>query len=237
MKSLQGDYRREHLFTLRQSLECYKFSEQQIIQCDQQIESLVHEHTQQTQMTFEFYEPITTVKKPCKNAPHFDAQESLYRMVGVDLTEIPGINEITAQKIIFEIGLDMTKWPTVKHFTSWLGLSPNNKISAGKILSHSTRKVKNYASDALRLAAASLRKSQTYLGAFFRRIKSKSSTPEAITATARKIAVLIYTMIRKHKPYKELGADFYIQQHSQRMLKNLQRNAQKLGYTLVPQVN
>jgi len=154
-------------------------------------------------------------------------------MSGVDLTRIEGIDETTALTILSEIGLDMSKWPSEKHFTSWLGLSPQRRISGGKVLSSRTRPTTNRAAAALRLAAASLHHSHSALGAYFRRMKSRLGTPKAITATAHKLARLVYSMLKHGTAYVAQGLETYEQQYRERMVKNLSRQARELGYALV----
>lgn len=140
---------------------------------------------------------------------------------------------MTALGLIAEIGLDMTKWATSKNFTSWLGLAPNNKISGGKILSSRTKRTGSPASLKLRMSASSLYRSDCWLGAFLRRMKAKAGAPQGITAAARKQAVLLYTMIKTGQPYQEAGGDYYEKHHEEKMLKNLKRKAEIMGYELV----
>jgi hypothetical protein len=153
---------------------------------------------------------------------------------GVDLTQIDGINALTAQTVLSEIGLDMSKWKTVKHFSSWLSVCPYNDITGGKVIKSGTKKSQNRAAKSLRLAARSLIYSDSYLGAFLRRIKARSDAPTAITATAHKLARIIYAMLRDQSAYIDPGADFFEEQYRQRAVKNLQRKAKKLGFTVVP---
>lgn len=154
-------------------------------------------------------------------------------MQGVDFTAIPGLNELTVQTVISEIGTDMSKWPTEKHFTSWLGLSPTNKISGAKILSSRTRKVKNSAAIAFRTAACSAGKTQTAIGAFMRRIKSKAGAPKAITATARKIACLFYRLLKYGSDYVEDGLEYYEKKYEANLVEKAKKMAKRLGYELV----
>ena len=230
-KSLQGNYKREHLFALKQAVALYDFYDQQLRDCDEELEALY--------ATFD--PPSTAVEPPKvkkgkrrKNQAHFDLATSLYNMTGVDLTQIEGIDALTAQVILSEIGPDVSKWPTVKHFASWLGLSPQNDVSGGRILRRGTKKTNNRAALALRVAAQSLTHSHSALGGFYRRMRAKHGAPKAITATAHKLARIIYHMLKYRKPYVSPGERYYEEQYQERMLRNLKRKANKLGMKLVP---
>ena len=155
-------------------------------------------------------------------------------MTGVDLTRIDGVDAYTALKVISEIGADMTKWPSAKHFASWLGLSPNNRITGGKVISSKAKPSANRAAAALRLAANALHRSDSALGALLRRKKAHLGAPKAITATAHKLARLIYTMLRYGQAYVDAGAEYYESQYQQRALRAAKRRAAQLGYQLVP---
>jgi len=152
----------------------------------------------------------------------------------VDLTQIDGVNVVSAQKIISEIGLDMRKWPTVKHFTSWLNLCPNNQITGGKVIKRARKKRANSAAQALSMAAQSLNRSQSALGAFYRRMRAKHGPPKANVAATHKLARIIYFMLKHKTPYRDFGADHYEHQQRQRQICNLQRQAQRLGYSIEP---
>jgi transposase len=231
--ALQGNYRFEHLFVLKQALAQYDFCDRQIRECDAQIETMY------ASLPASEYDdddvpppPKPTRRKPRKNQAHFDLATSLYHMVGVDLTAIDGIDALLAQKIIAEIGLDMSRWPTVKHFASWLGLSPQNKKSGGKILSRRTKKTKNRANAAFRVAAQSLSRSHSALGGFYRRMKAKLGAGQANVATAHKLARIVYYMLKYRKPYQDPGEAYYDQQWRERAIRNLNRKAASLGLTL-----
>ena len=155
-------------------------------------------------------------------------------MTGVDLTRINGIDGFTALKVISEVGTDMTKWPSAKHFASWLGLSPNNLITGGRVMSSKTKPNASRAAAALRLAAHGLHRSDSALGAFLRRKKAQIGAPKAITATAHKLARLIYSMLRYGQDYVDAGAEYYETQYQQRALRAAKRRAAQLGYQLVP---
>jgi len=154
-------------------------------------------------------------------------------MCGVDLTRIDGIDVTTALAVLAEIGADMSKFPSVKHFTSWLGLCPGTKITGGKLLSGKTQCCANRAAQALRLAAAALRSSHSALGAYFRRLCSRMDKPKAVTAAAHKLARLIYTMLTKGQEYTDQGQDYYEQRYRERVLRQLSKRAEKLGMRLV----
>lgn len=245
VQALQGDYRPEHLFTLRQALSLYEFYWQQIVECDKQIEACL------TQMGANRAMPQEPAKacdadgngatnKPRKkkrvggNAPTFDIQSHLIKLCGgVDVTEIDGMNVVTGLSAISETGLDMSKWPTEKHFCSWLALSPNNRISGGKILSAKTKKVASRVACTFRMAAQSLHSSPTALGAFYRRIKSRLGGKAAVTATAHKIARLYYNMLKYGRDYVDQGQDYYNTRYQDKLIKGLQRKAAEMGYQLV----
>jgi len=231
-KSLEGHYKREHLFALKQALELYDFYDQQLQACDTELEAMYQEFDPPENPGTP--PPASRTQKRRKNQAHFDLAPALYRLTGVDLTQIDGVDELTVQNVLSEIGTDMSKWPTVKHFTSWLHLCPNNKITGGKVIQTGVQPTKNRASAALRVAAASLKSSDSALGAFFRRLRARLGTPVAITATAHKLARIIYFMLKERKPYHDFGADFYDLQYRTRVLHNLNRRAAKLGFRLEP---
>jgi transposase len=210
-------------------VELYEFNRQQIIACEATIEQHVGSFESQTDQPLESSAKVT---KAVRKTLSFDAHTELYRMTGVDLTRIDGISATTALKVISEIGLDMTCWPTVKHFTSWLGLCPGTKVSGGKSLSGRTKLVTNRAATALRLAAQSLHRSNSALGAYYRRQRIRLGTPKAITATAHKLARIIYGVLKHGTDYIDLGQEHYEQQYQQTRIKNLRRQAKSLGFEL-----
>jgi transposase len=247
-KSLEGNYRKEHLFSLRQAHDAYEFFHAQIHKCEMEIQNIL-KTIQDKQIpckdeswpsSNENKQQIGPIKK---NRPkttynrspyHFDAKSELQKVTKADLTTIPGINENIAMKILSEIGTDMSPWRSAKAFASWLGLCPGNKVSGGKVLSSKTKPSDNKVAQALRMAAASLYKSSCYLGAFFRRMRSRLGTPKAITATAHKFAKIIYRMLVNGENYRELGENYYEQRYQERILKNLKKRAEEMGYTLTP---
>jgi transposase len=231
-RALQGHWREEHLFALAQALDLYEFYHHKIRECDAKIST--HLQTFADRSAGQPLPPSPRPRKRGRNQPAFAARAPLYRMTGVDLTQIEGIDETTALIVLSEIGCDMRRWPTVKHFTSWLGLCPHHRVSGGKVLSRRTKPCANRAATALRLAAACLHHSQSAVGAFFRRLKARLGAPKAITATAHKLARLIYSMLKHGTTYVMQGMDEYEQQYRQRAVKNLRRRAHELGYELHP---
>ena len=170
---------------------------------------------------------------PSKNAPSYDARGLLYQLTGVDLIAIPGLHASIVQTLIAEIGLDIHQWPTVKAFTSWLGLAPRHEISGGKVLRRSTLKTHNRAGQALRLAAQAVSRSRSGLGAFYRRMRARLGPQAAIVATAHKIARIVYHMLTHRTPFRDLGPEEYEQRARAREIANLRKKAAKLGLTLV----
>ena len=230
-KSLQGHWLEEHIFELTQALELYRMYHAKIDECDKKIEAQLERFEDATDGGI----PAGNGRRRSQgNAPSFDIRTQLYRMTGVDLTRIDGIDGFTALKVISEIGADMTKWPSAKHFASWLGLSPDNRITGGKVMSSKTKPSANRAAAALRLAAHGLHRSNSALGAFLRRKKAHLGAPKAITATAHKLARLIYSMLRFGRDYVDAGAEYYESQYQQRALRAAKRRAYQLGYQLVP---
>ena len=230
-KSLQGHWREEHIFELTQALELYRFYQGKIAECDGEIEAQLSRFED-----LSHGEPLPgNIKRRSQgNAPRFDVRSHLYRMTGVDLTTIDGMDAFTALKVVSEIGTDMTRWQSAKHFASWLGLSPNNRITGGKVISSRTKANANRAATALRLAANALHRSDSALGAFLRRKKAQLGAPKAITATAHKLARIIYSMLRYGQAYADAGAEYYETQYRQRALRSARQRAAQLGYQLVP---
>ena len=232
-KSLEGHYRQEHLFALQQALELFDFYTLQIQACDAQLEALYAQFDLPDQPATP---PPAQKRDRSKNHPDFDLAHALYRMTGVDLTQVDGLEALSVQTILTEIGTDMSKWKTVKHFTSWLGLCPNNKVTGGKVKQRGRDKTKNRANLAFRRGAQSLARSQTALGAFYRRIRAKHGGPKAVIATAHKMARILYSMLTRREPYRDPGADYYDQQHQVRVIRSLTHRAAKLGFRLEPLV-
>lgn len=231
--ALVGDYRREHLFVLEQELQLYEIYQQQISQCDRQIE----EYLSSLDSQIESEKKSSPKKKCCGNEPAFDLKSHLHRISGVDFTRIDGLGVLTVQTILSEVGLEPSRFPTVKHFTSWLGLCPGSRISGGQVQSSRTRHIVHRAANAFRLAANALSRSQSANGAFFRRLRARLGSPKAITATAHKLARIFYCLWTQGGEYQDPGVDIYEQKYQQRVLNHLQRKADQLGFTLVPQPN
>ena len=227
-KSLEGNWRVEHLFALAQALETFDFIVTQIAQCDaaiaQQLGSMrVHDGA-----------PAQTRRRGRpRNASKLDLRTQLFQLCGVDLTRIDGIDVTTAMTVVSEIGTDMSRFPTVGHFASWLGLCPGTRITGGKVMSSKTKRVVNRAAQALRLAAASLRSSQSALGAYHRRMCSRMDKPKAVTATAHKLARLIYMMLTKGEEYVDKGQDYFEERYRERVLWHLNKRAETMGMKLV----
>ena len=245
-QALAGHYKAEHLFVLKQALAEYDFYQQQIQECDRQLEALYaalpsaepHDDARPPAEPHNDARPPSAKRhkrgKWRKNEPHFDLAGALYCLVGVDLTAIDGVDALTAQVIIAEIGTDVSAWRTVKHFTSWLGLAPCTEKTGGKVIRSRTKKTQNRANTAFRLAAQSLHHSKSALGAFYRRMKARLGSNEAITATAHKLARIVYHMLKNRTSYVDLGEDYYEQQYRERAVRNLRRKAAKLGFQLAP---
>lgn len=229
-KSLEGHYRDEHLFSLSQAVELYDIYQEKLRACDLAIEQQINTFDTQADPS---NLPPAKGKRKQGNALAFDVRSQLYRITGVDLTRIDGIEETTALKILAETGTDMSRWKTEKHFASWLGLSPGNKISGGKVLNTKTKPSANRAATALRMAAFTLANSKSALGAFYRRQRTRLGAPKAITATAHKLARLIYSMLKQGTEYVDQGQDYYEQQYRARVVKNLRKRAAQFGFELI----
>ncbi len=230
-EALTGNYRPEHVFALRQSLELYDFHQAKIAECDTEIEAVLQTLNEE-RATPE--QPLPAVRHAKgRNEPDFDVRPALYTLLGGDLTQIHGFGPYTVLRLVAECGDDMRKWPTAKHFTSWLCLAPGNKISGGRLLSSKTRRSSNRAAALLRIAAVNVGKTQTALGAFYRRLAARTGKAKAVTATARKLAILFYKALRFGMTYVDSGASYYEERYRQRVIQNLHRRARDLGFTLV----
>ena len=232
-QALTGNYRKDHVFVLCQALEVYDMFREKIEACDKEIETHMASFAPRKKQTTA-PKPKPKTQKSRKNQAHFDLRSELYRMTGVDLTRIPGIDALTAQAVVSEIGVDLSRFPSEKCFASWLALCPNPQITGGRVKRSKTRRSANRVAGALRVAAQSLHKSQTAMGAFYRRMRGRLGAPKAITAAAHKLAILIYRLFKHGEDYIEKGLAAYEQAHKERALKNLHRNAKSLGFTLVP---
>jgi transposase len=235
VQALTGDYRAEHLFTLKQSLDCYRHYQKMLAGCDREIEQELKRFETRVDVKVKpLAPPKVRRNKPVRNEPRFDLRKHLYRIFGVDLTEIPGISVLTANTILSEIGPDLSKFPNGSALASWLGLCPHNDITGGRVVSTKTRRVKNRAAHAFRLAANALFKSQSALGNYFRRMRAKLGAPEAITAAAHKLARIVYHMLSTRQPYDESILRKHEQQFRGRAEARLRAQAKALGYSIVP---
>ena len=235
-KALQGDYRQEHLFVLQQAFSLYGTYEERINACDEQI-------VRETATLPDKVDPALKPLPPRKEGrpaskdkiQDQDMRQALYRKFGADLTAIEGIGVATALVVLTEVGPNMVSFKTEKHFCSWLGLCPDNRISGGKVLSSHTRRVINRASDALRMAAVTLERSQSALGGFYRRMKGRLGAAEAITAAAHKLARIIYRLIKHGETYVRQGMEDYERKFQERKLHALRKTAASLGFNLIAQ--
>jgi transposase len=232
-KSLVGDYRREHLFALRQSVKAYREYQQLLADCDKEIEQVLGEFSDGCRADSPALGPPKDRHKPRRNELKFDLRGHLYRIFGVDLTAVPGIHAQTAYTLLCEVGCDLSAFPSAPAFASWMGLCPDNRVSGGKVLSARTRKVKSRLAKALRMAAQSLFRSQSLLGQYFRRMRAKLGAPKAITAAAHKLARILFHLISTRQPYDESVFAQQEIQNNRRMQQKLKKQAAKYGFQLV----
>lgn len=229
--ALVGNYQPEHVFALEQALVLYDFYQARVEECDAKIERVL------ATLAASKAHPAQPLPDPrhrtaAGNAVNFDVRPILYQLAGVDLTQIHGLGPYLALRLIAECGTDLSRWKTAKHFASWLTLSPGSKVSGGKVLSAHTRKTKNRVVAHLRLAAVTVGRTNTALGAFYRRLSARIGKAKAVTATARKIAILFYNAMRYGMDYKDPGASNYEQKYRERVIKQLHRRAAEFGFTL-----
>lgn len=233
-KSLEGNWRPELLFVLQQEVDMYDIYQRRVAECDQQLQK----HLATFAATLSVQAPpkgkAKTKKATAKNAPRFDLSSELQRITGVDLTRIDGIDVMVSQTILSEVGLDMSRWKTEAHFSSWLGLCPDNRISGDKVLGRGTRRVVNRAATALRQAANTLLRSRSYLGAQFRRLRTKLGAPKAITAMAHRLARLVYRMLKYGQAYVDKGTEYYEHRFREQQIQLLTRKAAKFGLQITP---
>jgi transposase len=231
-KSLVGNYREEHLFALRQAVDLYETYQAKIADCDHAIIKQLEKQPNSSDDGPPTAEKPVPARNRIRNG--VDVRDLLFKKSGVDLFAIPGLAADTLLTLASEVGFDMSPWKTEKHFVSWLGVCPGTKKSGGKVLRNKTKRHPNRATQAFRLAAASLYRSQTALGAFYRRIKSRAGGKQAVTATAHKIARIYYAMLTQGTAYVELGQQAYEQKYKERRLDHLKTQAKSLGFQLVP---
>ena len=234
IKALTGHYRKEHLFVLKQALEMFASFSQRLQECDQEIERLLEEIKPELPDDFPPLPPDPKPNSHCKNAPSYDARALLYPLAGVDMMAIPGMNEILLQKILAEVGLDMSRFPTVKDFCSWLGLAPHNAISGGHILYSHTLKNNNRAGQCFRLAARAVSRGKTVYSEFYRHIRARSGAKEANVATAHKIARTFYFMLLRGQPFLAPDLQTFLQVQREKDIRRLQARAAKYGFCLQP---
>ena len=233
-QSLEGNWQEDLLFVLKQEQDGYEFCQKQMAECDLRLEEYLKGREDRSGgANLPEEKRKERRRKKRGNAPRFDLREALFRMSGTDLTQIDGIDTITAITILSEAGYDMSKWATEHHFVSWLRLCPDNRISGDKVIGKGRLPTNNRLTVALRMAANSLRKSDTYLGAQFRRLRSKLGAPIAIKAMAAKLARLVYRMLRYGMEYVDKGAEIYEAQHRQHQIHSLKRKAAKMGFQVV----
>lgn len=231
-RNLEGTWREEHLFALKQQLANFDHYGEMIRECDRELYR--HLQTLEEKGDLDKLLPVERGKRARGHLPEgFDLRQELYRITGVDLTRIDGINVLTAQTLLAEIGSDVSMFPTEGQFVSFLGLCPDNQKSGGKVLKKGTRKVKHRAAAALRLAARSLHQSRSYLGAKYRRLRSRLGAPKAITAMAHMLARLTYRMLKFGEAYVDKGAQYYEEKLREQTLKKLHRDAAALGMVIV----
>jgi transposase len=233
-KALVGDYRPEHLFVLQQAFSLYHTYEEKIQACDHEIVRNLAQLSDRVDLS---RQPLPERKQGRRAAldqmAGLDMREALYRKTGVDLTAIESIGVLTSLVLFAEVGPDVSRFPSEKHFCSWLGLCPDNRISGGKVLSSRTRRVVNRVSDALRMAATTLERSQSALGGFYRRMKARLGAAEAVTATAHKLARIIYRLLKHGEAYVRQGLETYEKQFQARRLHGLHKAANAMGFELV----
>ena len=233
-RSLEGHWQNDLLFVLKQEQDGYEFCQQQMVECDRRLEQHLQQSEDRSQgASLPEEKRKERLKKKKGNKPQIDLRTGLFRMTGVDLTQIDCIDVMTATTILSEAGWDMSKWETEHHFVSWLRLCPDNRISGDKIIGKGRLPTNNRITSALKLAAVTLWRSDTYLGAQFRRLKSKLDAPIAIKAMAAKLARLVYRMLRYGMKYVDQGAAFYEAQHRNLQIKYLKSKAAKLGFQIV----
>ena len=244
-RSLEGNWRDDMLFELKQAVAAYDFIQKQVEECDQRLKVLLSALPQRpvaAEGQAEAADPATLNRKrkrkkprPDGNAPQFNLADELRRISGVDLSSIDGIDIMTAQTIVAELGTDFSHWKSEAHFTSWLGLTPSREISGGKIIRQESRKVKNPVAAALRMAASSLIRSESYLGARYRSLRTRLGAPKAIKAMARYLACLVYRMFTNGKAWVDRGTQYFEQRRNERDVLLLKRRASALGFQIVQQ--
>ena len=228
-KSLEGNWRPELLLVLRQQVELYRTYQEKIVDCDEQLRRHWESLGGSVDLKAQPLGPRPRGKRASRNAPAFDLRSELYRITGIDWSPVNGLDVRTAQTVISEAGPDREAFASEKHFTSWLGLCPTHEPSGGKVLKRRTRKVVNRASTAFRGTASSLLRSQSYLGAQYRRLRTRLGAPKALTAMARQLACLYYRLIKHGQPYVDKGSAYYEARYREPQIRSVVKKAQKLG--------
>lgn len=232
VKALTGNYRAEHLFALKQAMDLFTTYQDKIKDCDAEIASALSAFDKTANAKSLAPKPA---KRRRKNQPHFDGRTLLYEITGVDLTCVPALEVSTILTILSETGTDMSAWSSGKHFSAWLSLSPNNRITGGKRIYKKVPVIRpNRAAQAFRVAAQTLERAKCALGAFFRRVQSRLGRSGAIKATAHKLALIFYSMLTSKTEYHEAGADYYELRYRERLLNSLKKKASELGFNLTP---
>ena len=232
-KSLEGNWRQELLFVLGQEVEMYGMYQDRIAACDRELQQQLRVRASKVDLQAQPLGPRPKGKRARGNAPKFDLRSELYRISGVDWTQVDGIDVQVAQSVIAEVGVDLEAFPSERNFASWLGLCPTNDSSGGRVLNRRTPKVVNRAKVAFRQAASSLIRSQSYLGAQYRRLRTRLGPPKAITAMARKLACLFYRLLKQGKQYVDKGTEYYEQRHREQQVRFLIKRAKQLGLQVV----
>jgi len=237
-KALVGDWREEHLFTLRQSLASWRHFRMQIAECEAEISRLMSDF-EGPGGTEPPEDPPPSGRRKAgvkirSRAEEHAKRNQLTAIFGVDITKIPGVGVGCAELFFTEIGLDLTRFPSADHFASYLGVTPDNRESGGKILSHKTRPTKNRLATQLRISANTLTRNDTYLGAYLRKMKSRLGAPKGITATAHKLAIILYTIVTRKTPYDESVFVRQEERHRERRLNYLKQQAADFGFDFVP---
>jgi hypothetical protein len=235
-KALTGTWREEHLFVLKQSLALYDFYSEQVAGCDAEIERMYAAIRPNWEVGELKPLPAKKRNSHSKNAPEHQAEirEHLKRIAGVDLSVVDGFGVSLAQMVITEVGTDMSKFPTEKHFCSWLGLAPKHEISGGKVLKNKTLKTKNRAGQAFRMAAQSVKRADCVFGSFYRRLRGRLDNSQATVATAHAIARVVYRMLKYKVEYETISVEEYEKKYKEQQIKYMKKKAAKLGFQLVP---
>jgi transposase len=232
-KSLEGNWRQELLFVLGQEVELYGVYQDKIAECDRQLQTQLRTMTPKVDLEANPLGPRPKGKRAQGNAPKFDLRTELYRLTGVDWTQVNGIDVTVAQSVIAETGVDLSPFPSEGNFTSWMGLCPANDSSSGRVIRKSTPHVASRAATAFRQAASSLIRSRSYLGAQYRRLRTRLGAPKAITAMARKLACLFYRLLKYGQQYVDKGMQFYEEKYRDQQIKAVTMRAHQLGLQVI----